>query len=163
MRAGAAIVLQRSLSLNINPFKPQSRCGDKTVKFQVVCPKNGTAVLKGLDGKNGNLPLLRGTILNRTYGRLKTLYISVFLLTIFGHRYIFGKYSGPDIFRKRFTCYSVWANQPSRSGKIERALTKTIAALLCELNSLHANRFPLRGSGGFSGQVRSGQVGSRSV
>ena len=26
----------------------QSRCGDKPLKFQVVCPQNGTAVLKGL-------------------------------------------------------------------------------------------------------------------
>ena len=27
---------------------PQSRLGDKAVKFQVVCPQNGTRVLKGL-------------------------------------------------------------------------------------------------------------------
>ena len=27
---------------------PQSRCGDKPVKFQVFCPQYGTAVLKGL-------------------------------------------------------------------------------------------------------------------
>ena len=26
----------------------ESRFGDKSVKFQVVCPQNGTAVLKGL-------------------------------------------------------------------------------------------------------------------
>ena len=32
----------------------QPRFGDKTLKFQVVCPQNGTAVLKGLrdTGKN---------------------------------------------------------------------------------------------------------------
>ena len=35
---------QSSLTL----FEPQSRFGDKPVKFQVVCPQNGTAVLKGL-------------------------------------------------------------------------------------------------------------------
>ena len=29
-------------------LEPQSRFGDKPVKFQVVCPRNGTAVLKGL-------------------------------------------------------------------------------------------------------------------
>ena len=28
-------------------LEPQSRFGDKAVKFQVVCPQNGTAVLKG--------------------------------------------------------------------------------------------------------------------
>ena len=31
-------------------LEPQSRCGDKPLKFQVVCPQNGTAVLKGLIG-----------------------------------------------------------------------------------------------------------------
>ena len=29
-------------------LEPQSRFGDNTLKFQVVCPQNGTAVLKGL-------------------------------------------------------------------------------------------------------------------
>ena len=29
-------------------FEPQSRFGDKPVKFRLVCPQNGTAVLKGL-------------------------------------------------------------------------------------------------------------------
>ena len=29
-------------------LEPQSRCGDKPLKFQVICPQNGTAVLKGL-------------------------------------------------------------------------------------------------------------------
>ena len=28
--------------------EPQSRFGDKPLKYQVVCPQNGTAVLKGL-------------------------------------------------------------------------------------------------------------------
>ena len=30
------------------PREPQSRFGDKPLNFQVVCPQNGTAVLKGL-------------------------------------------------------------------------------------------------------------------
>ena len=30
----------------INPLGSQSSFGDKPVKFQVVCPQNGTAVLK---------------------------------------------------------------------------------------------------------------------
>ena len=29
-------------------LEPQSAFGDKLLKFQVVCPQNGTAVLKGL-------------------------------------------------------------------------------------------------------------------
>ena len=29
-------------------LEPQSRFGDKPLKLQVVCPQNGTAVLKGL-------------------------------------------------------------------------------------------------------------------
>ena len=29
-------------------LEPQSRFGDKPLKFRVVCPKSGTAVLKGL-------------------------------------------------------------------------------------------------------------------
>ena len=33
---------------HLTPLEPQSRFGDKPVKFQVVCPQNGTAVLKGL-------------------------------------------------------------------------------------------------------------------
>ena len=32
----------------LTPLEPQSRCGDKPLKFQVVCPQNGTAVLEGL-------------------------------------------------------------------------------------------------------------------
>ena len=33
---------------SLTPLGPQSRFGDKPFKFQVVCPQNGTAVLKGL-------------------------------------------------------------------------------------------------------------------
>ena len=32
-------------------LEPQSRCEDKPVEFQVLCPQNVTAVLKGLRGK----------------------------------------------------------------------------------------------------------------
>ena len=32
----------------LTPLEPQSRFGDKPLKYQVVCPQNGTAVLKGL-------------------------------------------------------------------------------------------------------------------
>ena len=35
-------------SLALTPLEPQSRFGDKPVNFQVVCPQNGTAALKGL-------------------------------------------------------------------------------------------------------------------
>ena len=35
-------------SYTLTPLEPQSRFGDKLFKFQVVCPQNGTAVLKGL-------------------------------------------------------------------------------------------------------------------
>ena len=34
---------------NLTPLEPESRFGDKPLKFQVVCPQNGTAVLKGLN------------------------------------------------------------------------------------------------------------------
>ena len=37
--------------------------------------------------KKGENTLLRGTILNRTYGEYKNLYISLILLTIFGPIY----------------------------------------------------------------------------
>ena len=30
------------------PLEPQAHFGDKCAKFQVVCPPNGTAALKGL-------------------------------------------------------------------------------------------------------------------
>ena len=32
----------------LTPLEPQSRFGDKRLKFQVVCPQDGTAVLKGI-------------------------------------------------------------------------------------------------------------------
>ena len=38
-------------------------------------------------GRMSRVVLLRGTILNRTYGLHKNLYISLFLLTIFGPIY----------------------------------------------------------------------------
>ena len=36
------------LSARLTLLKPRSRFGDKPLKFQVVCPRNGTAGLKGL-------------------------------------------------------------------------------------------------------------------
>ena len=36
------------LDIRLTLLQPQSRFGDKPLKFQVVCPQNGTAVLKGL-------------------------------------------------------------------------------------------------------------------
>ena len=43
--------MARALTL----LEPQSRFGDKPVKFQVVCPQNGTSVLKGLICQNTSL------------------------------------------------------------------------------------------------------------
>ena len=41
--------VQESNASMLEPLlDPQSRFGDKPVKFQVVCPQNGTAVLEGL-------------------------------------------------------------------------------------------------------------------
>ena len=37
------------LTLVLTLLEPQSRFGDKPFKDQVVCPQNGTAVLKGLN------------------------------------------------------------------------------------------------------------------
>ena len=59
-------------------LKPQSRFGDNSLKFQVVCPHNGTALLTeltilGIPGTEDEL--LRGTIVNRTYGINKNLYV----------------------------------------------------------------------------------------
>ena len=44
---GATTVSYRAC---LNPFRTAVPyiCGDKPLKFQVVCPQNGTAVLKGL-------------------------------------------------------------------------------------------------------------------
>ena len=36
--------------VTLTPLELQSRFGDKLLKFQVVCPQNGTAVQKGLNG-----------------------------------------------------------------------------------------------------------------
>ena len=41
----------------LTPLEPQSRFGDKPLKFQVVCPQNGTAVLKGLNDRGDTFPL----------------------------------------------------------------------------------------------------------
>ena len=39
-------------------LEPQSRFGDKPLQFQVVCPQNGTAVLKGLTAQiESNSPI----------------------------------------------------------------------------------------------------------
>ena len=139
-------------------LEPQSRFGDKPLKFQVPCPQNGTAVLKGLssafvclfvcsfvcsfvcfsssrlsqllsspfffslppihmNGRNSGPGLQcmsgfpppppphyasqrrqhyynRGTKVNRTYGTHNNLYISSFLLTIFGPSHY-----GPPIYK----------------------------------------------------------------
>ena len=42
--SGGDVLRERVLTL----LEPQSRFGDKTLKFQVVCPQNGTAVPKWL-------------------------------------------------------------------------------------------------------------------
>ena len=64
----------------------QSRFGDKLLRISLVCPENGTEVLKGLRTwyVAPYTLLLRGTIVNGTYGIHKNLYISPFLLTKFG-------------------------------------------------------------------------------
>ena len=41
------LVATRGVSRGLTLLEPQSRFGDKPRKFQVVCPQNGTAVLKG--------------------------------------------------------------------------------------------------------------------
>ena len=46
----------------LTPLEPQSRFGDKIVKFQVICPQNATAVLRGL---------------NRTYDTHKTYQVYI--------------------------------------------------------------------------------------
>ena len=45
---GAITMQVPKLSENLTLLEPQSRCGGKPLKLQVVCPQNGTAVLKGL-------------------------------------------------------------------------------------------------------------------
>ena len=44
--------LRVKTSYELTLLEPQSRFGDKPVKFQVVCPQHGTAVLKGLSRKS---------------------------------------------------------------------------------------------------------------
>ena len=45
------------------PLEPQSRFGDKPLKFQVVCPQNGTAVLQGLTTVTNQVPLAITTVI----------------------------------------------------------------------------------------------------
>ena len=42
------LILQTCRGLLLTPLVLQSRFGDKPLKFQVVCPRNGNAVLNGL-------------------------------------------------------------------------------------------------------------------
>ena len=59
----------------------QSHFGGNTLKFQVLCPQIGTAVLKGLKVfkdtwyRRCRVLVLRGTMVNRTYGIHKNIYI----------------------------------------------------------------------------------------
>ena len=65
---------------SLTPLAPQSRFGDKTLKFQGVCPQNGTAVLKGLRSRN-NLEI-PGTRIRSGRGRRNNpLCSSVLVLT----------------------------------------------------------------------------------
>ena len=48
MDTGCAGCPSTSRKNALTPLEPQSRFGDKLPQFQVVCPQNGTAVLKGL-------------------------------------------------------------------------------------------------------------------
>ena len=56
-------------------LEPQSHFGDKALKLQVVCPQNGTAVLKGLRGAHnenggfGNISSIR--LHRRIVGRIQ--------------------------------------------------------------------------------------------
>ena len=42
---------KRQVQQLLTLLEPQSRFGDNSLKFQVVCPQNGTAVLKGLTAR----------------------------------------------------------------------------------------------------------------
>ena len=47
---GVLLILIVVFCLHINPFRTAVRfLGTEPLKFQVVCPQNGTAALKGLD------------------------------------------------------------------------------------------------------------------
>ena len=47
-KRGHAVKGDPALLMLLTLLEPQSRFGDKPIKFQVVCPQNGTAVLEGL-------------------------------------------------------------------------------------------------------------------
>ena len=49
--------LTRKTALTL--LEPQSRFGDKSLKFQAVCPQNGTAVLKGVNPLATEVPIWR--------------------------------------------------------------------------------------------------------
>ena len=55
--------------------EPQSHFGDKPVKFQVVCPQNGTAVLKGLSAQEHMPPGRQSRSGYRYYAAVPTLHI----------------------------------------------------------------------------------------
>ena len=71
-------------------LEPQSRFGDKLLKhLSALSPKRdcGSKGVKGqstLWGAETPVLILRGTIVNRTYGIQQNLYIQPFLRTIFG-------------------------------------------------------------------------------
>ena len=48
VRGGTFIPTCDCAFFTLTLLEPQSRFGDKPIKFQVVCPQNGTAVLKRL-------------------------------------------------------------------------------------------------------------------
>ena len=48
LRDSGRVPQAKTLRSMITLLEPQSRFGDRPVKFQVVCPQNGTAVLKGV-------------------------------------------------------------------------------------------------------------------
>ena len=61
---------------------PQSRFGDKLLQIWVVCPQNGTAVLKGLEDRHQTTT----TGDHRTYGIHKeTIQIAIFTNSIWFH------------------------------------------------------------------------------
>ena len=57
-----------------------------TYSADIYAPANNTCTIAAT-GTMNNRPLLRGAIVNRTYGTHKKLYISVFLQLIFGPIY----------------------------------------------------------------------------
>ena len=50
MSSAASVSNKWYLVAPLTLLEPQSRFWDKPAKIQVVCPQNGTAVLKGLNG-----------------------------------------------------------------------------------------------------------------